>query len=165
MHRCQLPARIVTSLPLACLLAFTAGCCCCMSGSNFSGSSWTPTPSPHIVNVQDANFTSVVLQAEKPTLVDFWAPWCGPCRDIDPAVVAIADEFQDRIDVARLNTTENPTTAGEYEIWAIPTLALFVDGQLVARQQGAPPGETIEDGLRKWLEGRLAKLSPQGDAN
>ena len=139
---------------------FAAGCCCCMSGGNFGGAGWTPSFSPHIVTVSDADFTSVVLQAEKPTLVDFWAPWCGPCRMVDPAVVTVAEEFQDRIEVARLNVDENQSTAASYEVWSIPTLALFADGELVAQHVGVPDGASVEDGLRRWLEEKLAGVNP-----
>ena len=160
MFTSLLRAHVVLVIPLGLLILFAAGCCCCMSGSSFDGASWTPTPSPHIVNVHDADFTSVVLEAEKPTLVDFWAPWCGPCRQVDPAVVVVAEEFQDRIEVARLNVDENQGTAVNYQVWSIPTLALFDDGELVGQMVGVPQGAQPEDGLRDWLEGKLAEINP-----
>ena len=138
--------------PVTSYLLFMAGCCCCgMSGTNFQGGgNWSPTPSPHIVNVRDDNFTSEVLQSDKPTLVDFWAPWCGPCRSVDPAFVAVAEELHADVKFCRVNTDENQMTSTKYQVWSIPTLALFSDGELVDQHVGVPDGDITQQ-TRDWV--------------
>jgi len=139
---------------LAAGLLLVGGGCCCVNTSEYGGD-WTPTPSPHIQNATDANFDKLVLEAEQPTLVDFWAPWCGPCKMVDPAIVTIAQERQDQINVARLNVDENPDIAGRYEVWSIPTLALFKDGEIVARHEGVPMDGDVTGATKQWLAEQL----------
>jgi thioredoxin 1 len=87
----------------------------------------------------DTAFDQDVLKADTPVLVDFWAPWCGPCRAMAPTVDAIASEFVGKVKVGKLNTDDNPGTAMRYGIRGIPTLLLFKGGQVVEQRVGAMP--------------------------
>jgi thioredoxin 1 len=87
----------------------------------------------------DSAFDTDVLNSETPVLVDFWAPWCGPCRAMSPTVDAVATEFAGKIKVGKLNTDENPATAGRFQIRGIPTVLLFKGGQVVDQRVGAMP--------------------------
>jgi len=91
------------------------------------------------LEVTDETFEAEVLKSDKPVLVDFWAEWCGPCRMIAPSVKAIAEEYGDRLKVAKVDTDENPAVPGRYGIVGIPTLMLFKGGEPVARIVGAKP--------------------------
>ncbi len=87
--------------------------------------------------VGDDNFDSLVLEATKPVLVDFWAPWCGPCKAIAPALEAIAAQYGEKIQVLKMNVDDNTQTPGQYGVRGIPTLMLFQDGEVIATQVGA----------------------------
>lgn len=101
--------------------------------------------------ISDNDFESSVLQSATPTLVDFWAPWCGPCRIIAPVIEEFAGTYNGRAAMAKLNVDENPETAQKYQVTSIPTLIIFKDGRVVDRAVGAlPKGE-----LQKFIERNL----------
>lgn len=96
------------------------------------------------IEITDANFEEEVIKAEQPVLVDFWAPWCAPCRMVAPIVEELAISHEAKIKVCKLNVDENPAAAQNLGIRAIPTLILFKDGQPAARMVGVRPKEEIE---------------------
>jgi thioredoxin 1 len=95
------------------------------------------------IEITDANFESEVLQSDIPVLIDFWAPWCGPCRMVAPIVEEIAKEYGGKIKVGKVNTDNNQKVAAQYGIMSIPTLMLFKDGKEIERIIGAQPKEAI----------------------
>src|SRR3954464_12699809 len=101
-------------------------------------------------DVTDANFQAEVLESENPVLVDFWAPWCGPCRVVAPVLEEIASERQD-LRIVKLNTDENPRTAGQYGVMSIPTMILFKNGQAAKTIVGAYPKKRLEAELEPVL--------------
>jgi thioredoxin 1 len=101
--------------------------------------------------VTDASFKTDVLESEVPVLVDFWAPWCGPCRMVAPVVDEIAGQYEGQIKVVKLNTDENPSIASQYGIRSIPTLMIFKAGQRVDMVVGAVPKTTLAQTLEKYL--------------
>lgn len=96
-----------------------------------------------IADVTDTNFQAEVLESDKPVLVDFWAPWCGPCRAVAPVLEEIAGE-RDDIRIVKLNTDENQVTAGKYQVLSIPTMIVFKNGAEAARVIGAKPKRKLE---------------------
>ena len=107
--------------------------------------------SANTVAVTDESFARDVLQAPGPVLVDFWAEWCGPCKQIAPALEEIGAEMQGRVTIAKVNIDENPQSPNNYGVRGIPTLILFKDGKPAATQVGAVPRSQ----LKKWVEGAL----------
>ncbi len=103
-----------------------------------------------IIEVTDANFQAEVIESETPVLVDFWAPWCGPCRLVSPILEEINADREDVV-VKKVNIDENMETAASYGILAIPTMVLFRDGAEAARIQGAMPRKRIEAQLEPAL--------------
>lgn len=102
-----------------------------------------------ITNVNE--FNEAVLKSDKPALVDFWAPWCGPCKMVAPEVEAVAKNFEGRAVVAKVNVDENQDLASHYNVMSIPTLIVFKDGKEVGRITGYRPQKDINDMLEKVL--------------
>jgi thioredoxin 1 len=94
-------------------------------------------------NVTDATFEADVLKNEKPVVVDYWAEWCGPCRQVSPVLEEIAAEHADKIEVVKLNVDENPVTSQRYGILNIPTLSVFKNGEVVKEIVGARPKSAL----------------------
>lgn len=98
-----------------------------------------------VSEISDQSFDADVLKSDLPVLVDFWAPWCGPCRLIGPIVEELSNEFDGKVKVVKLNTDDNPQTATQYHISGIPSLLLFKDGQVADQLVGAVPKDRIQN--------------------
>jgi thioredoxin 1 len=101
--------------------------------------------------VTDSTFKQEVLDSPVPVLVDFWAPWCGPCRMVAPVVDEISAQYEGQLKVVKVNTDENPNVASQYGIRSIPTLMIFKGGQKVDMVVGAVPKTTLANTLEKYL--------------
>ena len=104
-----------------------------------------------LLYLTDEEFQSKVIESEVPVLVDFWAPWCGPCRMLGPIVEELAGEYDGRVLFAKMNTDECPATPSQYGIMSIPSLLLFKDGELVDRAIGMRPKKALQE----WIDGVL----------
>ncbi|MFZ3069806.1 MAG: thioredoxin [Anaerolineaceae bacterium] len=104
------------------------------------------------INVTDAAFQKTVLESPLPVIVDFWAPWCGPCRMVAPILEKIAKENADKLIVAKVNTDENQEWAGKYHVEGIPTMLMISDGKIVHRQVGALPEPMLRDVVSQFLD-------------
>ena len=103
------------------------------------------------LEITDSNFDEVVLQSDKPVLVDFWAEWCGPCRMVGPIVEELAKEYDGKAVVGKVNVDHNPDISVKYGIRNIPALLFFKDGQIVDKQIGAVPKSVLADKLAKQV--------------
>jgi len=103
----------------------------------------------HLFHVSDADFEQTILKSDVPALVDFWAPWCGPCKTVGPVVEELAGEYAGKVKIAKLNVDENKDTAAKYGVRGIPTLMLFNNGQPVDQIVGAVPKSRIKELLDK----------------
>jgi thioredoxin 1 len=109
--------------------------------------------SENIITVDQDSFQKAVLDSQKPVLVDFWAPWCGPCRAVAPVVEELAKDYKGKMEFAKLNVDESPFVASKYGVMSIPTIIVFKDGKPVHQAVGYQP----KDQLKKLLDGALAK--------
>jgi thioredoxin 2 len=110
-------------------------------------------PLPWIVNGGDDNFTEIAQNASVPVLVDLWAPWCGPCRMVSPALAQVAADLAGRIKLVKVNVDESPDVQRRFGVQAIPTLLIMQDGRVLSRQAGAAPAAA----LRAWVTETLTQ--------
>ena len=103
------------------------------------------------LEINDSNFKSEVINSEMPVLVDFWAPWCSPCRMVAPVLEELAKEYEGKVKVAKLNVDENRSTASEFGIRSIPTLILFKDGKVFEQTIGVQSKENLKQMVDKSL--------------
>jgi thioredoxin 1 len=107
--------------------------------------------SESVIHVSEGTFDAEVLKSDKPALVDFWAPWCGPCRAIAPVLDEIASEYKDKVKVAKVNVDENRSLAGNHGVMSIPTMILFKNGKVMDKLIGLVPKERVKELLDKAL--------------
>ena len=103
------------------------------------------------LEITDANFAELVEKSDKPVLVDFWAEWCGPCRQVGPVVEELSKEYEGKAVIGKMNVDHNPNVAMKFGIRSIPTLLFFKGGQMVDRQVGAVPKSVLEGKLKAQL--------------
>ena len=103
------------------------------------------------INVTDATFEEEVLKSDKPVVLDFWAPWCGPCKQIGPSLEEISDEMKDKITVAKINIDENPVSPTKYGVRGIPTMLVFKNGEAAAQKVGAVSKPAIVESIADSL--------------
>jgi thioredoxin 1 len=104
------------------------------------------------IHVTDSAFEKMVLQSPLPVMVDFWAPWCGPCKMVAPILDKLAAEFAGKVLIAKVNTDENPQWAGQYGVQGIPTMLFIAGGKVIHRQVGALPERMLREAVNQFLE-------------
>jgi len=104
--------------------------------------------------ITDESFEADVMQAERPVVIDFWAPWCGPCKAVEPVLADLAEQHAGRVDFVKLNIDENPVVASRYDVLAIPTAILFEGGEARETVVGARPRSHYENAWADWLSPR-----------
>lgn len=104
------------------------------------------------VHVIDANFEKTVLKSTLPVIVDFWAPWCGPCKMVAPVLDKLASEYDGKLLIAKVNTDDNSEWAGKYGVQGIPTMLFIANGKIIHRQVGALPESILRDAVGQFLE-------------
>ena len=104
------------------------------------------------IQVNDSAFEKIVLQSKTPVIVDFWAPWCGPCKMVAPILDKLAKEFENKLVVTKVNTDENQEWASRYGVQGIPTMLFIADGKIIHRQVGAVPEAILRDAINQFLE-------------
>ena len=119
----------------------------------------------NVTHVTDETFESKVLKNKLPVLVDFWAPWCGPCRMVAPVVDEIGKQYQGQIKVYKVNTDDNPNIASKYGIRSIPTLMIFKQGERVDMVVGAVPKTTLANTIEKYLDTKTGSHESENSDN
>lgn len=113
----------------------------------------------NVIHVTDTEFQEKVLDSQLPVVVDFWAPWCGPCRMIAPVLEEVAEDYEDKIVIAKVNTDENPQWAMDFGVQGIPTLLFIVNGEVIDQQVGASSAPALKARVSEFIDGVGA---PQG---
>ena len=104
-----------------------------------------------VIETTDSNFENDVLKSDVPVLVDFWAVWCGPCRALSPIIEQLAEEYQGKLKVCKVNTDEHPNAPSQYGVRGIPTVILFKDGQVVDQNVGVSPKAAFQEMINKAI--------------
>ncbi|MCL4153781.1 UNVERIFIED_CONTAM: hypothetical protein GTU68_008202 [Idotea baltica] len=107
--------------------------------------------SENLFEISDSSFENEVLKSEVPTVVDFWAPWCGPCKSIAPILEELADEYSGKLKITKMNVDDNPKTPTNYNVRGIPNLVFFKNGEVVEQIVGAVPKEQLVDAIDKLV--------------